>query len=76
MALAEPGTWRVTPANVLALAVDVERLWSHLQTLRPLDVKARRAPVAEALKNARLTPEDIVDRLTLTPLGDENSASE
>lgn len=41
-----------------------------------LDVKARRAPVAEALKNARLTPEDIVDRLTLTPLGDENSASE
>lgn len=76
MALAEPGTWRVTPANVLGLAVDVERLWSHLQTLRTLDVKARRAPVAEALKNARLTPEDIVDRLTLTPLGDENSASE
>lgn len=41
-----------------------------------MDVKARREPVAEALKNARLTPEDIVDRLTLTPLGDENSASE
>lgn len=77
MALAEPGTWRVTPADMLALAMDVERLWVELQTLRNLpDAKARRVPVAEALKNARLAPEDLIDRLTVTPLGDESSASE
>lgn len=77
MALAEPGTWRVTPADVLAVAIDVQRLWAHLQTLRNLpDAKSRRGPVAEALKNARLTPEDLIDRLTSTPLGDENSAPE
>lgn len=77
MALAESDTWRVTPADVLALALDVQRLWTHLQTLRSLpDANARRAPVAEALKNARLAPEDIIDRLTLTPLGDESSTSQ
>lgn len=77
MALAGSGTWRVTPSDILALAMDTQRLWAQLQILRNLpDAKSRFAPVADALKNTRLGPEDIIDRLTVTPLGDESSATE
>jgi hypothetical protein len=70
MVIALGDTFRTTPADVRDLAGEVERLWIVLHVLRNIkNPDDRREGVIEALRGARLTPEDLVDRLTTIPIG-------
>lgn len=69
MVLADEWTYRVTPEDILSLGREVERLWVELHTLRNIkSTDDRQTAVLNALRAARLTPEDVRDRLTVTPL--------
>ncbi|UWD79347.1 DEAD/DEAH box helicase [Curtobacterium flaccumfaciens] len=71
--LAEGYVWRVPPVDIINLAIDVQRLWVTLHTLKNLpDAKVRVDAVIEALRYAHLEPEDILDRLTVTPIGSKS----
>jgi len=68
--LADDNVFRCTPVTILNLAGDVERAWLELHTLKNIKVAGdRREGIVSALRGARLTPEDIVDRLTEIPIG-------
>lgn len=70
LSIAAANTWRVTLTEVQSLAEEVDRLWARLMVLRNIvDPVERAASIADALRDVRLTPEDVLDRLTLTPLG-------
>lgn len=67
--IADDGTFRVTPQDILSLAGEVQRVWVELHTLRNIKSTDERATaVQNALRAARLTPEDVRDRLTVTPI--------
>ena len=70
MVVADEKTFRTTPTDILDLASEVERVWLKLHTLRNIKgADDRREGVVAALRDARLTPEDIADRLTVISLG-------
>jgi len=68
--LAAENTFRVTPADILDLAGEVERVWLQLHILRNIKgIGDRREGIVAALRGARLTPEDVADRLTTISIG-------
>jgi hypothetical protein len=67
--IADEYTFRVDPALVSELADAAERLWRQLITLRNItDESQREAAVAQTLRDFRLLPSDVLDRLTLSPI--------
>lgn len=67
--IAEPFTFRVFPDDLLSLGAAVEQTWLRLRTLKNLtDAAVRRESVSTALREARLLPTDVLDRLTTTPI--------
>jgi len=75
MVVADGNTFLVTPADVLDLANDVERLWLVLHTLRNIkNLEDRKDGILAALRSSRLTPEDIVDRLTTVTIGSASNS--
>lgn len=70
MTLAGQNTWRVTPSEIQGIAAETERLWDVLHPLRNIPLAEDRVEaIMLTLQKARLTPEDIRDRLTGVPLG-------
>lgn len=70
MALATEITWRVSPSLILGMANDIERMWKSLSPLRNIkNPTERHEGILQSLREYRLTPESILDRLTVTPLG-------
>lgn len=63
--IAEPFTFKLLPSELLSLAASVERTWLSLLTLRNItNDQDRRESVATVLKDARMLPSDVLDRLT------------
>ena len=67
--MADFDTFRTTPGAIWDLAVEIERLWLILRTQRNIEGVQDRGGIVAALRGARLTPEDIVDRLTAISIG-------
>ena len=71
IAVAGGDSYRVTPDDIRALATDTERLWEGLQLLRNIKVASERTDgVVKLLGQHRLRPEDVLDRLTVTRIGE------
>ncbi|WP_158268814.1 helicase C-terminal domain-containing protein [Salinibacterium hongtaonis] len=69
--VAGDNSWRLTPADILALATDTERLWEGLQLLRNIKAPEERVGgIADLLRQHLLRPEDIIDRVTTTRIGE------
>lgn len=65
-AVAADHTYLVTPDAVMALAQEAEKLWKRILTLRNVtEEAAREAGIADALRDFRLFPSDIADKLTV-----------
>jgi Type III restriction enzyme, res subunit/Helicase C-terminal domain len=68
--IADDIVFRVSPVEILDLAGEVERVWVELHTLKNIKAASdRRDGIVSALRGARLTPDDVIDRLTETPIG-------
>ena len=71
LAVAAESSYRVTPRDISALATETERLWEGLQVLRNVkDSNERIDGIVLQLLQHRLRPEDILDRLTTTRIGE------
>lgn len=71
IAVADVNSYRVTPNDIHALATEVERMWTGMQVLVRIKIPSERTDgVIKLLEQHRLRPEDILDRLTVTRIGE------
>lgn len=69
--IAADTSWRVTPADILALANQTERLWEGLHVLKNISSASdREQSIISLLREHHLRPEDIMDLLTTTRIGE------
>lgn len=69
MTVADENSWRVTFDHINQLVEDAERLWSKLRQLGNVsNAEIKNTGIAEALREYRLQPEEILDRLTVVPV--------
>jgi len=69
--IADDTSWRVTPADILTLANQTERLWEGLRLLKHIaSASDREQNVISLLREHHLRPEDIMDFLTTTRIGE------
>lgn len=69
--VADEDSYRASPIDVLALATETERLWEGVQLMRNIKVPSERVNgIVKLLRQHRLSPEDVFDRLTATRIGE------
>jgi hypothetical protein len=70
-AIAPQHTFRVTPSTLTDLTEEVKKAWSRISTFRGMhDENELLTAVKSALREHRITPEEILERLTSIPLSE------